>query len=87
MYAGHSFEKQRFVDFYDYKVSQAEGFGKERLFAILDTLRAGSDALLLEARERLAAEKGPAALNAWNTGRHLIFFFFMLALCTHCLRT
>ena len=31
-----------YVDYYDYKVSQAEGFNKQRLFEILDTLEAGT---------------------------------------------
>ena len=30
-----------YIDYYDYKVSQAEGFNKQRLFEILDTLEAG----------------------------------------------
>jgi hypothetical protein len=52
-----------YVDFYDYKVTQAEGFGKARLFEILDTLKDGSDELLAAARARLGAEKGSAALR------------------------
>ena len=28
--------------YYDYKVTQAEGFGKDALFEILDTLEAGT---------------------------------------------
>merc|ERR1740130_676781 len=31
-----------YEDFYDYKVTQAEGFGKKALFEILDTLEAGT---------------------------------------------
>ena len=50
-------KKLGYVDFYDYKVSQAEGFGKAKLFEILDTLLHGSQALLDAARKRLAAEK------------------------------
>uniref|UniRef100_A0A7S4G0I0 Peptidase M3A/M3B catalytic domain-containing protein n=1 Tax=Eutreptiella gymnastica TaxID=73025 RepID=A0A7S4G0I0_9EUGL len=57
-----------YEDFYDYKVQQAEGFSKVKLFSILDTLLEGTDALLASARERLAAEKGMAALEPWNTG-------------------
>jgi len=57
-----------YVDFYDYKVTQAEGFGKARLFGILDTLRAGSDALLADARAALASAKGASALEPWNMG-------------------
>eukprot|EP00729_Bicosta_minor_P016408 gene16408-31443_t len=61
-------KKLGYVDFYDYKVTQAEGFGKVKLFEILDTLLQGSQSLLEGARKRLAAEKGEGALNAWNTG-------------------
>jgi hypothetical protein len=31
-----------FIDFYDYKVTQAEGFGKIKLFEIMDTLEKGT---------------------------------------------
>ena len=55
-----------YADFYDYKVTQAEGFGKTKLFGILDTLRAGSDSLLARARAALAEEKGADALEPWN---------------------
>ena len=57
-----------YEDFYDYKVTQAEGFGKKALFEILDTLEVGTRPLMEEARARLAREKGPAALEPWNTG-------------------
>jgi hypothetical protein len=60
--------KLGFEDYYDYKVTLAEGFNKATLFAILDTLKDGSDALLSTARARLATLKGGAALEAWNTG-------------------
>jgi hypothetical protein len=56
------------VDYYDYKVTQAEGFGKDALFAMLDTLEQGTRPLMLEARKRLADEKGDDALQPWNTG-------------------
>ncbi|KAJ1448448.1 hypothetical protein M885DRAFT_539172 [Pelagophyceae sp. CCMP2097] len=56
-----------FECYYDYKVTNAEGFGKKRLFEILDGLRAGSAALCAAARARLAADKGAAALEPWNT--------------------
>ena len=55
-------------DFYDFKVTQAEGFSKAKLFSILDTLLEGSKDLLAAAREKLAADKGAAALEGWNTG-------------------
>lgn len=60
--------KLGYEDFYDYKVTQAEGFGKKKLFDILDTLKNGSDPLLEKARAQLSADKGPSSLEAWNTG-------------------
>ena len=57
-----------YTDYYDYKVTQAEGFGKEALFEILDTLEAGTRPLLDKARALLSATKGPAALEPYNTG-------------------
>ena len=41
---------------YDYKVTQAEGFGKVVL-DILDTLEEGTRPLMLEARKRLEPRK------------------------------
>jgi hypothetical protein len=56
-----------YLDYYDYKVTQAEGFGKEELFKILDTLEEGSRPIMEKARERFAAEKGgPSSLKPWN---------------------
>ena len=57
-----------YVDYYDYKVTQAEGFGKAALFEILDTLEQGTRPLMVAARERLAKEKGAEALEPWNSG-------------------
>eukprot|EP00928_Gymnodinium_smaydae_P043115 TRINITY_DN28960_c0_g1_i1.p1 TRINITY_DN28960_c0_g1~~TRINITY_DN28960_c0_g1_i1.p1 ORF type:complete len:655 (+),score=164.82 TRINITY_DN28960_c0_g1_i1:46-1965(+) len=57
-----------YEDFYDYKVTQAEGFGKRRLFEVLDQLLERTRALQQRARDQLAAEKGKAALEPWNTG-------------------
>ena len=57
-----------YLDYYDYKVTQAEGFGKVALFDILDTLEEGTRPLMLEARKRLEAEKGAMALEPYNTG-------------------
>lgn len=57
-----------YVDYYDYKVTQAEGFGKDALFKILDTLEQGTRSLNLAARARLAKEKGEAALEPYNMG-------------------
>lgn len=52
---------------FDFRVTQAEGFSKDALFDILDTLRKGTDALVDKARARLADEKGASALEPWNT--------------------
>lgn len=60
--------KLGYTDFYDMKVTQAEGFGKDCLFEILDGLKAGSDTLLAEAQRLLTAEKGPTVLDPWNYG-------------------
>jgi len=57
-----------YEDYYDYKVTQAEGFGKKALFDILDTLEQGTRPLMQTARAQLAKEKGAAALEPWNTG-------------------
>lgn len=59
--------KLGYVDFYDYKVTQAEGFNKARLFEVLDTLEVNTKELLDEARKVLAVEKGQGALEPWNT--------------------
>ena len=55
-----------YEDFYEYKLVNAEGFGKAKLFGILDTLRAGSDGTLRAAREALAEAKGASAAEPWN---------------------
>jgi hypothetical protein len=56
-----------YQDYYDYKVTQAEGFGKEELFKILDTLEQGTRSIMEAARERFAEEKGgQSALDPWN---------------------
>jgi hypothetical protein len=60
--------KLGYEDFYDYKVTQAEGFGKAKLFSILDTLLEGSESLLASARKQLSSDKGAAALQGWNVG-------------------
>ncbi|KAF5828250.1 oligoendopeptidase [Dunaliella salina] len=57
-----------FEDFYDYKVMGAEGFGKRRLFEIMDDLEARTRPIMVAARQKLAAEKGPEALEPYNMG-------------------
>lgn len=73
-------------------MSQAEGFGKARLFGILDGLEARTRGLMGEARSRLAREKGAAALEPHNTGHALagrfclgcgrFLFFEEVGVCT-----
>ncbi|KAL6764974.1 oligoendopeptidase [Haematococcus lacustris] len=60
-----------YQDFYDYKVTSAEGFGKTRLFEIMDDLERRSRPIMEAARSKLAAEKGAAALEPWNIGYSL----------------
>jgi Zn-dependent oligopeptidase len=59
---------QGFTSFYDMKCTQAEGFGEETLFGILDGLEERTRPLMEAARARVAAEKGAAALEPWNLG-------------------
>ena len=54
-----------YIDFYDYKVTQAEGFGKNELFRILDTLEEGTREIMSNALAKLKTEKGAAALEPW----------------------
>jgi hypothetical protein len=44
-----------FIDYYDYKVTNAEGFGKAKLFEILDGLETGTRSIMVGAREELAS--------------------------------
>ncbi|GBF88826.1 oligoendopeptidase f [Raphidocelis subcapitata] len=60
-----------YEDFYDMKVTQAEGFGKARLFTIMDGLEARTRGIMEAARARLAKEKGAAALEPHNIGHAL----------------
>ncbi|KAL7522935.1 hypothetical protein ACHAWX_007671 [Stephanocyclus meneghinianus] len=56
-----------YLDFYDYKVTNAEGFGKIALFEILDTLEKGTRPIMESARKRFAEENGgDDALEPWN---------------------
>ena len=60
-------KKLGYLDFYDYKVTNAEGFGKVALFEILDTLEAGTRPIMEAARKHFANEKGgESALEPWN---------------------
>jgi oligoendopeptidase F len=60
-------KKLGYVDYYDYKVTNAEGFNKEKLFEILDGLEEGTRPLLEKGREELWARFGESALEPWNT--------------------
>lgn len=57
-----------FEDYYDYTVTNSEGFGKKKLFEILDGLEAGTRPLTEKARKELEATYGAKALSPWNTG-------------------
>lgn len=56
-----------FEDYYDYKVTNAEGFNKAKLFEILDGLEEGTRPLMEEARKELERRFGKEALDPWNT--------------------
>lgn len=49
-------------------MTAAEGFGKARLFEIMDDLEEKTRPIMQEARQRLAKDKGEAALEAHNIG-------------------
>jgi hypothetical protein len=57
-----------FVDYYDYTVTNAEGFGKDRLFEMLDGLEEGTRPLLVKARAEFQSIFGDDALEPWNMG-------------------
>ena len=57
-----------FKDYYDYTVTNAEGFSKKTLFGILDGLEEGTRPLMKKAREELEKTHGKQALDPWNTG-------------------
>ena len=56
-----------FEDYYDYKVTNAEGFNKAKLFEILDGLEEGTRPLMVEGRQELERRFGKEALDPWNT--------------------
>lgn len=57
-----------FVDYYDYKVTNAEGFGKIKLFEMLDGLEKGTRPIMVQARQELIARYGEDVVDPWNTG-------------------
>jgi hypothetical protein len=54
-----------------HQVTAAEGFGKTRLFEILDDLEVKTRPIMEAARDRLAKEKGAAALEPHNISQAL----------------
>lgn len=57
-----------FEDYYDYTVTNAEGFSKKKLFEILDGLEEGTRPLMEKARAELKKRHGETALEPWNMG-------------------
>ena len=57
-----------FEDYYDYTVTNAEGFSKKKLFEILDGLEEGTRTLNEKARDELKKRHGDTALEPWNMG-------------------
>jgi hypothetical protein len=57
-----------YEDYYDFKVSRNEGFGKARLFALLDELERDTRDAAKRALAALKSDKGPAADLAHNFG-------------------
>jgi len=55
-----------FVDYYDYKVTVSEGFGKQKLFELLDELEMGTREACRRSMENLAASQGAGAIEPWN---------------------
>jgi hypothetical protein len=56
-----------FVDYYDYKVTNAEGMSKDKLFEILDGLEKGTRPTMDVSRKELEKRHGADALEPWNT--------------------
>lgn len=59
-------KKLGFVDFYDMKVTQAEGFSKDVLFSILDQLEMDTRPIMQKALETLCTSKGSSAVEPHN---------------------
>jgi hypothetical protein len=57
-----------YEDYYDFKVSRNEGFGKKRLFGIMDELERGTRDAAKHSIDSLATEKGDGARQAHNFG-------------------
>ncbi len=55
-----------YADYYDYKVSTTEGFGKDELFKLLDDLEVRTRQAQTRYIKDVEAEHGAAALRPWN---------------------
>jgi hypothetical protein len=55
-----------YEDYYDYKVSTTEGFGKRQLFTLLDDLAARTEAAQQRYIDQVRAEHGESALTPWS---------------------
>lgn len=56
-----------FEDYYDYKVTNAEGMSKKKLFEILDGLKEGTEAIMAKSLKELEERHGNDASKPWNT--------------------
>lgn len=59
-----------YEDYYDYKVSINEGFGKATLFELLDQLERDTRDACRRSIEAVVAEKGASAAEPWNLDFH-----------------
>jgi hypothetical protein len=55
-----------FEDYYDYKVTNAEGMSKKKLFEILDGLEEGTRSIMEASRKELESRHGRDSLQPWN---------------------
>jgi hypothetical protein len=56
-----------FVDYYDYKVTNAEGMSKQKLFEIIDGLEEGTRPIMEASLKELEKRHGADVLEPWNT--------------------
>lgn len=56
-----------FEDYYDYKVTNAEGMNKQKLFEIMDGLEEGTRSIMEASLQELERRHGADALEPWNT--------------------
>lgn len=55
-----------YEDYYDYKINNTEGFGKDKLFEMLDGLERGTRTIMVAARQKFASQYGEDGLEPWN---------------------